>query len=86
MSTNRPWSPARFATRLLGRSVSLGLLTLALVIAIISFLTACRCDEPYLGLVPRRDTVIPTGPIDTKTVTSPNDLPVVPPANKTKDN
>ena len=82
MPTNQLWAPARFATRLLGRSVFLGLLTLALAVAIVSFLTACWCDRPFITVTSRD---IPP-PSDGKTTISPCDVPVAPPANTKKDN
>lgn len=39
---------ARFAARLLGRGAFFGLLGLAVTIAVVSFLTACKCNEPIV--------------------------------------
>jgi hypothetical protein len=48
MLRNRAFGHARFTVRLFGRGVFVGLLGLALTVAIVSFLTACRCDEPFI--------------------------------------
>src|SRR5262249_3870672 len=54
MARNQLLVPVRFTARLFGRGVFCGLFTLALTIAILSFLTSCECDEPFCGLVPIR--------------------------------
>jgi hypothetical protein len=46
------FAPVRFAIRQLGRGVFFGLLGLALTVATVSFLTACRCMEPFVGPPP----------------------------------
>jgi hypothetical protein len=71
-------APARITARLFGRGVFLGLLTLALSISIMSFLTACIC-WPNSGPYIRQDDIKPT-PI------APSELPVIPPPNAKKDN
>jgi hypothetical protein len=90
MARNQFLVPVRFAARLFGRGVFFGLCTLALTIVILSFLTACECDQPFCGLVPIREKPNFSKPVETpKTGSSSADCPdpanvlVVPPVTNT---
>ncbi len=84
MSNNRTVARARFTARLFGRGVFVGLLGLALTIAIMSFLTACICFPTPYSL--RQDEIKTTPPGDHTIGSPPGDLPVIPPSSDKKDN
>lgn len=74
---------SRTIARLIGRGVLGALLALALAVAGVSFLTACRCDEPLVG--PK----VIDAPPPPNSPTAPSDpaaLPVTPPPANLKDN
>jgi hypothetical protein len=82
----------RYFVRLFGRGVFVALAGLALAIATVSFLTACRCDEPFIN----RSEPIVTKPsredIDKALNTNPKTPPplpqpiTIPPIPDTKGN
>ena len=57
MPKNRTATRARLTIRLFGRGVFVGLLGLALTMAILSFLTACICDDMYNAAFLRHDEI-----------------------------
>lgn len=59
MSKNRTVTRTRFTIRLFGRGVFVGLLGLALTISILSFLTACICDDMLNAAFVRKDEIKP---------------------------
>ena len=98
MSNNRPVARARLTLRLFCRGVFLGLLSLAITIATMSFLTACKCVEYSVHETVKHpvrksdDTELPSDTkiiypsIDTKPQPSTNDLPTIPIPGDKKDN
>jgi hypothetical protein len=84
MPANSIVVPARFTVRLFRRGVFLGLLTLAISLSIVSFLTACICDDPLYYL--RKDEIKPAPTSSDSNISFPSDLPVNQPSNAKKDN
>jgi hypothetical protein len=52
---NRVSGYALFSARLFARGAFAGLLGLALAVAVVSFLTACKCDDLFVNPVPLKD-------------------------------